>query len=48
VANWIMVALMIKLSDAAGRTDLEPRPDPAETLTISAEEIAAARAEMEH
>ncbi|QMU72580.1 FtsW/RodA/SpoVE family cell cycle protein [Streptacidiphilus sp. P02-A3a] len=48
VANWIMVALMIKLSDAAGRTDLEPAPDPAATLTISAEEIAAARAEMEH
>jgi cell division protein FtsW (lipid II flippase) len=47
VANWIMVALMIKLSDAAGRTDLEPAPDPAQTLTISAEEIAAARAEME-
>ena len=48
VANWIMVALMIKLSDAAGRTELEPVPDPAETLTISPEEIAAARAEMEH
>jgi len=47
VANWIMVALMIKLSDAAGRTDLEPAPDPAETLTISAEEIARVRAEME-
>jgi cell division protein FtsW (lipid II flippase) len=47
VANWIMVALMIKLSDAAGRTDLEPAPDPAQTLTISAEEIARARAEME-
>ena len=47
VANWIMVALMIKLSDAAGRTELEPAPDPAETLTISAEEIARARAEME-
>jgi len=47
VANWIMVALMIKISDAAGRTDLEPAPDPAETLTISAEEIARARAEME-
>jgi cell division protein FtsW (lipid II flippase) len=46
VANWIMVALMIKLSDAAGRIDLEPAPDPSETLTISAEEIAAARAEM--
>ncbi|QMU79186.1 FtsW/RodA/SpoVE family cell cycle protein [Streptacidiphilus sp. PB12-B1b] len=48
VANWIMVALMIKLSDAAGRTELEPVPDPSETLTISPEEIAAARAEMEH
>ncbi|MEY9967777.1 cell division protein FtsW (lipid II flippase) [Streptacidiphilus sp. MAP12-16] len=47
VANWLMVALMIKLSDAAGRADLEPAPDPAETLTISAEEIAQARAEME-
>ncbi len=46
VANWIMVALMIKLSDAAGRTEMEPRPDPAATLTISAEEIAQARAEM--
>jgi cell division protein FtsW (lipid II flippase) len=47
VANWIMVALMIKLSDAAGRTEMEPLPDPAATLTISAEEIAQARAEME-
>ena len=47
VANWIMVALMIKLSDAAGRSELEPAPDPAETLTISAEEIAAARAELD-
>ncbi|MEY9844082.1 cell division protein FtsW (lipid II flippase) [Streptacidiphilus sp. BW17] len=47
VANWIMVALLIKLSDASGRADLEPKPAPDETLTISAEEIAAARAEME-
>ncbi|MEZ0090489.1 FtsW/RodA/SpoVE family cell cycle protein [Streptacidiphilus sp. EB129] len=47
VANWLMVGVMIKVSDAAGRVDLEPAPDPAETLTISAEEIAQARAEME-
>ncbi|MHA6762860.1 FtsW/RodA/SpoVE family cell cycle protein [Streptacidiphilus sp. PAMC 29251] len=47
VANWVMIALMIKVSDAAGRTELEPAPDPAETLTISAEEIAAVRAEAE-
>ncbi|MEZ0066014.1 cell division protein FtsW (lipid II flippase) [Streptacidiphilus sp. MAP12-20] len=47
VANWLMVALLIKLSDASGRAELEPKPDPAETLTISAEEIARARAEME-
>jgi cell division protein FtsW (lipid II flippase) len=47
VANWIMVALLIKLSDASGRAELEPKPDPAETLTISAEEIARARAELE-
>jgi cell division protein FtsW (lipid II flippase) len=47
VANWVMMALLVKLSDAAGRTELEPAPDPAETLTISAEEIAAVRAEAE-
>jgi cell division protein FtsW (lipid II flippase) len=45
VANWIMVALLIKLSDAAGQAELAVPQDPAETLTISAEEIAAARAE---
>ncbi|MFC5910831.1 FtsW/RodA/SpoVE family cell cycle protein [Streptacidiphilus monticola] len=47
VANWLLVALMIKLSDSAGRAELEPAPDPAQTLTISPEEIAAARLEME-
>ncbi|MBF9067532.1 FtsW/RodA/SpoVE family cell cycle protein [Streptacidiphilus fuscans] len=47
VAAWITVALLIKLSDAAGRAELEPKPAPDETLTISAAEIAAARAEME-
>ncbi|MFC1412111.1 FtsW/RodA/SpoVE family cell cycle protein [Streptacidiphilus sp. N1-12] len=47
VANWVMMALLVKLSDAAGRSELEPAPDPAETLTISAEEIAAVRAEAE-
>jgi hypothetical protein len=36
---------MIKLSDAAGRIELEPAPDPAETLTVSAEEIRAHLAE---
>jgi cell division protein FtsW (lipid II flippase) len=46
VANWIMVALLIKLSDAAGQAELAVPQDPAETLTISAEEIAAARAEF--
>lgn len=45
VANWIMVALLLKLSDAAGHAELAVPQDPAETLTISAEEIAAARAE---
>ncbi|WP_042431193.1 FtsW/RodA/SpoVE family cell cycle protein [Streptacidiphilus anmyonensis] len=47
VANWLMIALLIKLSDAAGRAEMEPKPDPNETLTISAEEIARAQAEME-
>jgi cell division protein FtsW (lipid II flippase) len=47
VANWLMIALLIKLSDASGRAEMEPKPDPNETLTISAEEIARARAEME-
>jgi cell division protein FtsW (lipid II flippase) len=45
VASWLMAALMIKLSDAAGRIELEPAPDPAETLTVSAEEIRAHLAE---
>jgi cell division protein FtsW (lipid II flippase) len=47
VANWIMIALLIKLSDASGRAEMEPKPDPNETLTISAAEIAQAQAEME-
>jgi cell division protein FtsW (lipid II flippase) len=47
VANWIMIALLIKLSDASGRAEMEPKPDPNETLTISAAEIARAQAEME-
>ncbi|MEY9872840.1 cell division protein FtsW (lipid II flippase) [Streptacidiphilus sp. MAP12-33] len=41
VANWLLAALMIKLSDAAGRTESRPAPNPAETLTISAAEIQA-------
>lgn len=28
VSNWLLVALLIKLSDAAGRTTLEPDPEP--------------------
>ncbi|WP_063773397.1 FtsW/RodA/SpoVE family cell cycle protein [Streptacidiphilus jiangxiensis] len=47
VAAWLNVALLIKLSDAAGRAEMEPKPDPNATLTISAEEIARAHAEME-
>ncbi|WP_236653185.1 FtsW/RodA/SpoVE family cell cycle protein [Streptacidiphilus melanogenes] len=39
VANWLLAALLIKLSDAAGRTERRPAPNPAETLTISAAEI---------
>ncbi|WP_369405688.1 FtsW/RodA/SpoVE family cell cycle protein [Streptacidiphilus anmyonensis] len=42
VANWLLAALLIKLSDAAGRTETQPAPNPAETLTISATEIHAA------
>lgn len=30
VANWLLTALLIKLSDAAGRTALEPGPAPAD------------------
>jgi cell division protein FtsW (lipid II flippase) len=45
LASWVMAALMIKLSDSAGRIELEPAPDPAETLTVSAEEIRAHLAE---
>lgn len=46
VANWLLVGILVKLSDAAGRAELEPAPDPAETLTISPAEIAAARVEF--
>jgi cell division protein FtsW (lipid II flippase) len=42
VANWLLAALLIKLSDAAGRTESRPAPNPAETLTISTAEIRAA------
>lgn len=28
LANWLLTALLIKLSDAAGRTELEPEPEP--------------------
>jgi cell division protein FtsW (lipid II flippase) len=41
VANWLVVALMLKVSDAAGKTELEPAPDPAETMTVSTAEIRA-------
>ncbi|MCC2274235.1 FtsW/RodA/SpoVE family cell cycle protein [Streptomyces morookaense] len=44
LANWLLVALLLKLSDAAGRTQLEPGPDPDGTVTLSAEEIRAGRA----
>lgn len=46
VANWLLVALLLKLSDAAGRTKLEPGPGPDETVTIAPEEIARARRGM--
>ncbi|WP_280701078.1 FtsW/RodA/SpoVE family cell cycle protein [Kitasatospora sp. GP82] len=29
LANWLLTAVLIKLSDAAGRTELEPNPEPA-------------------
>ena len=45
VANWLLVALMIRLSDAAGKVELEPAPDPAETMTVSTAEIRAHFAE---
>jgi cell division protein FtsW (lipid II flippase) len=45
VANWLVVALMIKVSDAAGKIELEPAPDPAETMTVSTAEIRAHMAE---
>ncbi|MGF1431393.1 FtsW/RodA/SpoVE family cell cycle protein [Kitasatospora sp. LaBMicrA B282] len=32
LANWLLTALMIKLSDAAGRTELEPDPEPTGTI----------------
>lgn len=44
VANWLLVALLLKLSDAAGRTKLEAGPAPDETVTIAPEEIARAGA----
>ncbi|MDH6131767.1 cell division protein FtsW (lipid II flippase) [Kitasatospora sp. MAA4] len=36
VANWLLTGLMIKLSDAAGRTTLEPDPEPSGTLAAAA------------
>ncbi len=36
VSNWLLVALLIKLSDAAGRTTLEPEPEPSGTLATAA------------
>ncbi|MFF7632042.1 FtsW/RodA/SpoVE family cell cycle protein [Kitasatospora sp. NPDC008050] len=32
LANWLLTALLIKLSDAAGRTELEPEPEPTGTI----------------
>ncbi|GAA1215671.1 hypothetical protein GCM10009665_01860 [Kitasatospora nipponensis] len=32
VANWLLTALLIKLSDAAGRTQLEPEPEPSGSI----------------
>ncbi|WP_042372750.1 FtsW/RodA/SpoVE family cell cycle protein [Streptacidiphilus neutrinimicus] len=41
VANWLLAALLIKLSDAAGRSELSPPPHPGDTLTVSTGEIRA-------
>ncbi|MFI9273723.1 FtsW/RodA/SpoVE family cell cycle protein [Kitasatospora sp. NPDC052896] len=34
VANWLLTALLIKLSDAAGRATLEPEPEPGPTPAL--------------
>ncbi|MDH6110416.1 cell division protein FtsW (lipid II flippase) [Kitasatospora sp. MAP12-15] len=36
VANWLLTALMIKLSDAAGRSTLDPDPEPSGALAPAA------------
>ncbi|MGW1178354.1 FtsW/RodA/SpoVE family cell cycle protein [Kitasatospora sp. NPDC002543] len=42
LANWLMVALLIKLSDSSGRTALDPaQPDP-EPLPVQARPVGAA------
>ncbi|WP_063774856.1 FtsW/RodA/SpoVE family cell cycle protein [Kitasatospora azatica] len=41
MANWLLTALLIKLSDAAGRTMLEPEPEPSGTIAPMAAPVAA-------
>ncbi|MFE6053359.1 FtsW/RodA/SpoVE family cell cycle protein [Kitasatospora sp. NPDC056446] len=44
LANWLMVALLIKLSDSSGRTALEPAPPAPEPLPAQARPVDPAAA----